>query len=236
LAKSTPLFEILTFKRPNEETWMTFAAVKQKIRFQLRRFPLPEVSNWDIAVGVTLLSAWQLLGNVGELISVFSVLLIAAAAVCVSAVSLRPGCYAPALRALGWTVPPPRFFPIGIVSGLLAAFGVTVVVHAAGIKMIRGPLPIEVLALTVGPIVEESFFRGFLQPWLTASAGALTAVFGTAFIFAAVHGPISFLQLFCFTAMGAAYGFLRLRSGSVLISTVMHSTYNFAILLMSWPK
>jgi CAAX protease family protein len=111
-----------------------------------------------------------------------------------------------------------------------------VVVHAAGIKMIRGPLPIEVLALTVGPIVEESFFRGFLQPWLTASAGAFTAVFGTAFIFAAVHGPISFLQLSCFTAMGAAYGYLRLRSGSVLISTVMHSTYNFAILLMSWPK
>src|SRR5262249_9911016 len=156
------------------------------------------------------------------------------AAVSGSPPSPRPRCSLPFLRFLGWTVPPPRFFPIAIVSGLLAAFGVSVVVHAAGIKMIRGPLPIEVLALTVGPIVEESFFRGFLQPWLTDSAGP--AVFGTAFIFAAVDGPISFLQLSCFTAMGAAYGYLRLRSGSVLISTVMHSTYNFGILLMSWPQ
>ena len=215
---------------------MTFAAVIQKIRFRLRRFPLPEVSNWDMAVGVTLLSAWQLIGNVGGMIGLFPVLIIAGIAVLVSAASLRECYYSPALRALGWTVPSTRFFPIAIVSGLLAAFSVALVVHATGIKMIRGPLPIEVLAFTVGPIVEESFFRGFLQPWLAASAGATPAVLGTAFIFAAVHGPTSFLQLSCFTAMGAAYSLLRLRSGSVFSSTLMHSTYNLAILLMSGSK
>jgi membrane protease YdiL (CAAX protease family) len=172
----------------------------------------------------------------GVLIGLFPVLVITAIAVLVSTASLRQCCYTPALRALGWTAPPTRFLPVAIISGLLAAFGVAVVVHTEGIKMIRGPLPIEVLALTVGPIVEESFFRGFLQPSLAASAGAIPAVFGTAFIFAAVHGPITFLQLSCFTTIGAAYGLLRLRSGSVLASTLMHSTYNFAILLMSWPK
>jgi membrane protease YdiL (CAAX protease family) len=215
---------------------MTFEAVKQKFGVQLKRFQLPEVSNWDLAVAVVLLCAWQLIANVGELIGLVPVLIITGIALLMSAASLRHVYFCPALRALGWTVPRTHFLLIAIISGSLTAFAVATVVRAFGIQMVRDPVTITVLAVTVGPIVEESFFRGFLQPWMAANAGALLGVVGAAFCFAAVHRPVSFLQISCFTFMGAAYGFLRLRSGSVLSSMLMHSSYNFAILLMSYPR
>jgi len=118
---------------------------------------------------------------------------------------------------------------ISVIAGLSAAFAVALVARAAGISIIRDPAATAVLTVSIGPIVEELFFRGFLQPCLAAITGAIPAVIITAISFAAIHGPVSLLQFSCFTVTGAAYGFLRLRSGSVAASTLMHSTYNFAL-------
>jgi membrane protease YdiL (CAAX protease family) len=142
---------------------------------------------------------------------------------------LRQWYSCPALAALGWSLPRPRFFTISVIAGLSAALAVALVVRAAGISIIRDPAATAVLTVTIGPIVEELFFRGFLQPCLAVITGAIPAAIITAISFAAIHGPVSLLQFSCFTVTGSAYGFLRLRSGSVAASTLMHSTYNFAL-------
>jgi membrane protease YdiL (CAAX protease family) len=192
-------------------------------------FEVPDISNWDLAIVVALLSSWSLISNVGRLIGLLPVLLITGIPVLMSVFGLRQWYSCPALRALGWTVPRPRFFAISVITGLSAAFAVALVVRAAGTSIICDPAATAVLTVTIGPIVEELFFRGFLQPCLAAITGAIPAVIITAISFAAIHGPISLLQFSCFTVTGAAYGFLRLRSGSVAASTLMHSTYNFAL-------
>jgi len=212
---------------------MTFTALRQKFRYRLERFKLPDVSNWDIAIVVALLSSWSLIANLGRLVGLFPVLLLTGIPILMSVAGLRQSYPCPALRALGWTVPRTRFFLIAIISGLSAAFAVALVVRAAGISLVHEPASIAVLVVTIGPIVEESFFRGFVQPWMAAITGAIPAVIGTALCFAAIHGPVSLLQFSCFTVTGAAYGFLRLRSGSVAASTLMHSTYNFALLFVN---
>jgi len=195
----------------------------------LPAFELPHISNWDLAIVVSLFPAWSLIANVGRLVGIFAVLLIAGISVLMSVAGLRQWYACPALRALGWTVPGPRFLVIAIISGLAAAFAVVVVARAAGISIIRDPAATAVLTVTIGPIVEELFFRGFLQTCLSAITGAIPAVIITAICFAAIHGPETLLRFSCFTVTGAAYGFLRLRSGSVAASTLMHSTYNFAL-------
>jgi len=209
-----------------------FAALREKFGFRLHSFELADVSNWDMAVLVALLSTWSLISNVGRLVGLFPVLLITGITVLMSIVGLRQRYPCPALRALGWTVFRMRFFLIAITSGLSAAFAVALVVRAAGINMVRDPASTAVLMVTIGPIVEELFFRGFLQPWIAGIIGAIPAVIVTAICFAAIHGPVSLLQFSCFTVTGAAYGFLRLRSGSVAASALMHSTYNFALLFI----
>jgi len=192
-------------------------------------FEVPDISNWDLAIVVALISSWSLISNVGRLIGLFPVLLITGTTVLMTVGGLRQPYSCPALRALGWTVPRTRFFAIAVITGLSAAFAVALVVRAAGISIIRDPAAIAVLTVTIGPIMEELFFRGFLQPCLAAITGAIPAVIITAICFAAIHGPVSLLQFSCLTVTGAAYGFLRLRSGSVAASTLMHSTYNFAL-------
>jgi membrane protease YdiL (CAAX protease family) len=97
-------------------------------------------------------------------------------------------------------------------------------------RIITEPASVAVLIVTIGPIVEESFFRGFLQPVIAAIAGAVPAVIVVALSFAAVHGPVTMLQFTCFTATGVAYGLLRLQSGSVAAPVVMHASYNLALL------
>src|SRR2546425_2855242 len=142
---------------------MTFAALRRKFDLQLQRFQLPEVSNWDLAVAGALLSAWHLIANVGRLIGLFPVLIIAGISILMSAAGLWQWYPSPGLRALGWTIPRMRFLPIAIISGVSAAFAVALVVRSAGINIVHDPVTMAVLMVTIGPIVEESFFRGFLQ-------------------------------------------------------------------------
>jgi len=211
---------------------VTLTALRQRFGFRFPTFSVPDISNWDLAIVVALLSAWSLIANVGRFIGLFAVLLIAGIPVLISVVGLRQSYFCPALRALGWTVPSSRFLVVAIISGLSAAFAVVLIVRAAGISVIHDPAATAVLTVTIGPIVEELLFRGFLQTCLAAITGAIPAVIITAICFAAIHGPVSLLQFSCFTVTGALYGFLRLRSGSVATSTLMHSAYNFALTLV----
>jgi membrane protease YdiL (CAAX protease family) len=211
----------------------TLAALNQQLRLPWLQLRLPNVSNWDLTIFVVLLSTWCVVAQVGRLIGLAPVLLMIGASVLLSLGGFRQWYSCPALRAFGWTVPHRRFLGIAIIAGLSAAFAVSLIVRVAGIRIMGEPASLAVLIVTVGPIVEESFFRGFLQPCIAAIAGAMPAVIVAGVCFAAIHGPVTMLQFSCFTVTGVAYGLLRLRSGTIAAPLVMHATYNLALLFFS---
>ena len=88
-----------------------------------------------------------------------------------------------------------------------------------------------VLGFVLGPILEESFFRGCLLPVLAHTTGNLAAVILTALLFALFHQPADLAHWVSFTATGVAYGWIRVASRSTTAAAVMHATYNLAVFL-----
>jgi membrane protease YdiL (CAAX protease family) len=77
----------------------------------------------------------------------------------------------------------------------------------------------------LGPLAEESLFRGFLLPRLAAQWGETPALVMSSLIFALFHaryGPYMALVFF----YGWVFGWARLRSGGILASTGLHMTVN----------
>jgi membrane protease YdiL (CAAX protease family) len=90
-----------------------------------------------------------------------------------------------------------------------------------------------VLSLVLGPILEESLFRGCLLPLLAQTMGNGAAVIITAFLFALFHGPADLAHWASFTATGVAYGWLRVASRSTTAAALMHAIYNLILLLLA---
>lgn len=95
------------------------------------------------------------------------------------------------------------------------------------------------MGVTLGPLVEEFIFRGYLFAFLSAilvrwkapAAGWVTLVVIAA-LFALGHmvkPDITPTQVASIFAMGCLYGWLRLRSGSTVPSTIAHIAYNAVI-------
>jgi membrane protease YdiL (CAAX protease family) len=131
------------------------------------------------------------------------------------------------------------------VSGILAGVVVFVIGTAAGQNMrLSEDWKLVVLQVTLGPVVEEVVFRGYLFAfllWLLTrvandpARNRLAVVFAAA-IFAAVHlaqPGVSWLQLACITSTGTLYGWIRCRSESTAPAAVSHAAYNLALYAMS---
>jgi membrane protease YdiL (CAAX protease family) len=97
-----------------------------------------------------------------------------------------------------------------------------------------------VLQVTLGPVLEEVVFRGYLFTLLTWSFRRLAddggrkrlVVMAAAVVFAVVHMSqpgTSWLQLACITSTGILYGWLRSRSGSVATAAASHAAYNLTL-------
>ena len=87
---------------------------------------------------------------------------------------------------------------------------------------------IAFLAITLGPLIEELFFRGFLYPVLARRLGLLWGVFLTAIPFALIHffeygawGPVLVIFL-----VGVVLTVVRARQNSVASSFIVHAVYN----------
>lgn len=173
---------------------------------------LSEVCSGTTAIGLTLLFAWLRKGpTVREYLA------------------LRP---VPRATALWW-----------LLYTVLVAVLLEVVSHVAGYPsipdwMIRiyrsaGSLPLLVFAvLVVAPVVEEIVFRGFLFEGLRRSwLGDAGTVVLTSLVWAAFHIQYQAFyigQVFC---LGLLLGAARVRTGSVLITIVMHSLFSGVALL-----
>jgi membrane protease YdiL (CAAX protease family) len=91
-------------------------------------------------------------------------------------------------------------------------------------------------AIILAPLVEESFFRGFLWYGVKFRFGNGAAFLGTTLLFAAMHynywardgivDPTSVVQ---YLLMGSIFGGLRWRSGSTIVSMIAHGVSNASL-------
>ncbi len=86
----------------------------------------------------------------------------------------------------------------------------------------------------VAPLTEEMTFRGFVFPVIERKHGGVAAVVVTSACFALLHAQqyawawqIVLLMFF----IGGVFGWLRLKTGSVGPSTIMHAAYNGTLFL-----
>jgi membrane protease YdiL (CAAX protease family) len=86
-------------------------------------------------------------------------------------------------------------------------------------------LVIFAIVVAIGaPIVEELFFRGLLQTAFTARYGPWIGIASSSVIFGAIHfEPLNVIVL---SALGAVFGFVRYRTGSIWPSMIAHAINN----------
>jgi hypothetical protein len=95
------------------------------------------------------------------------------------------------------------------------------------------------MAITVAPLFEEMFFRGFIQPLLSRSLGTIAGIGITACIFGALHAPeyaYAWQYAVSIALAGAAFGWVRARTNSIIPSTVMHGAFNLASVIAMAAK
>jgi membrane protease YdiL (CAAX protease family) len=126
------------------------------------------------------------------------------------------------------------------VTGVALAFvvsGIAAVLHTPQVespieqftKSTGALIFIVVLAVTAAPLFEELFFRGFLQPLFSRTFGMIAGILLTAILFGALHlSEYSMVWQYgvAITLVGAALGYVRARSGSLIPSTIMHACFN----------
>ena len=158
----------------------------------------------------------------------------------------------PFWRSLGWVI------PHRVVLLSCAAWGpvLAIVVALVG-AMLQTPnldMPMKQLladrqsiflvglfASTLGPICEELIFRGFMLPLVARSLGVVAGVVVAALPFALLHGPQyswSWRHILLITIAGAAFGWVRLRTGSTAAAAMIHASYNltFFVAFLSQGK
>jgi uncharacterized protein len=128
-----------------------------------------------------------------------------------------------------------------VLYGFVLAFGVALTGAALHTPDIQTPMKdllsdrsslllIAIFAVTLGPMCEELAFRGFLQPVLVRSFGAIAGVLLAAIPFGMLHLSQyggSWRHGLLITIAGIGFGWMRQASGSTRAATIMHAAYNF---------
>ena len=91
---------------------------------------------------------------------------------------------------------------------------------------------LSVLSVTLAPLMEELFFRGFLYPVLARRLGLPIAVFVTALGFALLHGAqlmFSWGPVLVIFLVGIVLTIVRAKTNSVAAGVLIHMAYNGTI-------
>ncbi len=83
--------------------------------------------------------------------------------------------------------------------------------------------------VTLGPLCEELAFRGFLQPLLVRSLGAVPGILVAAIPFGLLHFQEygnSWRHAVLIALAGASFGWMRQATGSTRAAAIMHASYN----------
>jgi hypothetical protein len=96
-------------------------------------------------------------------------------------------------------------------------------------------LLIAAFAVTLGPLMEELFFRGFLYPVLARRFGVSVGISFSAFGFGLMHAAqygYSWASVLLIFLVGVVLGIVRAFKDSVAAGFLVHAAYNGAIILM----
>jgi membrane protease YdiL (CAAX protease family) len=136
------------------------------------------------------------------------------------------------IAPLGWVAPNVSYTTFASVAGIASALAIAYLAHFRHQAMPSIPaVDFLVLGLLLGPILEESVFRGCLLPVVARTFGKVFSVLATAVLFAAFHGPSDVTHWIWFSATGVAYGWLRLASQTTTAPALMHATCNLTLFL-----
>lgn len=145
----------------------------------------------------------------------------------------------PLFASLGW-VPQP-FKPLHLVAtGFVLVVIVVVLGNILGFPTVETPfdkllsdkasrIAIALFGTTLGPIIEELLFRGFLQPVLVDSLGVFPGIVATSVLFGAMHltqNAFLWQSGVLITLVGFVLGVVRHVSGSTRASAITHVAYN----------
>ena len=135
-------------------------------------------------------------------------------------------------KLLGWSWPGRIHLVAALLGGIGLGIVVDIIAHAATptTQMIHFWNLILLDAL-LGPIIEESLFRGCLFPVIARTTGPIISIAATAVLFATLHPISTFVQWLCFVTTGTTFGWIRVKSGSTAASTLMHAIYNVTLFL-----
>jgi membrane protease YdiL (CAAX protease family) len=89
-----------------------------------------------------------------------------------------------------------------------------------------------ILSVTLAPLMEELFFRGFLYPVLARDLGLPFAILLTALSFAALHGAqlmFSWGPVLVIFLVGLVLTMVRAKTNSVAAGVLIHMAYNGTI-------
>jgi membrane protease YdiL (CAAX protease family) len=144
------------------------------------------------------------------------------------------------LAAVRWN------WPSNIAGYVLAGFALSVALQGlAHFLPIPKELPIDsffktpaeawalgILSITLAPLMEELFFRGFLYPVLARRLGLPVSVFLTALAFALLHGAqlmFSWGPVLVIFLVGVVLTMVRAKTNSVAAGVLVHMAYNATI-------
>ena len=107
------------------------------------------------------------------------------------------------------------------------------------------PVLLWAALIIFAPIFEEAFFRGFLlEGFWQSRLGPIGAVLLTAFAWALLHIQYDFYGIATIFVMGILFGIVRIKTGSLWITIILHAFTNMVSLVMialqvegfiSWP-
>jgi uncharacterized protein len=145
----------------------------------------------------------------------------------------------PLFESLGWVEYPFRPHQL-VVLGVVLAIVVVLLGALLRLPNVETPfdkllndlpsrIAISAFGTTLGPIIEELLFRGFLQPLLVDSFGVLPGILATSLVFGAMHlmqNANLWQSGVLITFVGFVLGVVRHVSGSTRASAITHVSYN----------
>jgi uncharacterized protein len=100
-----------------------------------------------------------------------------------------------------------------------------------------GAYLMAIFGVTLAPLMEELFFRGFLYPALSRSLGFALSLFITSLAFALLHAAQlahAWAPLFLIFIVGLTLTYTRARTRSVASSFLLHAGYNSTLFALMW--
>jgi hypothetical protein len=150
----------------------------------------------------------------------------------------------PFLAALSWNWPKERYWAF-LAIGVVLSFGLELLLRLLPVpkslpvtELFKTPMQaflLSIFSVSLGPLFEEFFFRGFLYPALARRLGRAFSVFLTAILFAAIHAAQlanAWAPVFIIFLVGVVLGTVRAVARSLAASLLVHVAYNSTIAVL----